>query len=112
MITDRLRKHTSWVSSMNLQNELQDKTVDTLIEAVTSRYDLVNRYYHVKRQLLGLDNWKIMTVMPPFPLCRPKYRLEILQGNGTFLFAAFSPQWRKLPKCFLSAIGFTPRWHR
>ncbi len=55
MIEDRLRKYPKWISSMNLANELKDETVDALIEAVTSRYDIVERYYILKKELLGLD---------------------------------------------------------
>ncbi|NPA94558.1 MAG: M3 family oligoendopeptidase [Thermodesulfobacteria bacterium] len=55
MIEDRLRKYPNWISSMNLANELKDETVDGLIEAVTSRYDIVERYYLLKRKILGLD---------------------------------------------------------
>ncbi len=50
MITDRLRRHPGWIDSMNLHNELQNRTVETLIDAVTSRYDIVHRYYRVKQQ--------------------------------------------------------------
>jgi len=55
MIDDRLRKYPTWLSSMNLANELKDSTVETLIKAVTSRYDIVERYYKLKKRLLGLD---------------------------------------------------------
>jgi oligoendopeptidase F len=55
MISDRLRKYPGWVSSMNLGNELEDRTVKVLIEAVTARYDIPQRYYKVKKQMLGLD---------------------------------------------------------
>ena len=55
MIDDRLRKYDSWVSSMNLYNELSDQTVEVLVDAVTSRYDIVQRYYRLKKGLLGLD---------------------------------------------------------
>ncbi len=58
MINDRLRKYPSWVSSMNLGNELEDCTVEVLINAVTARYDIVQRYYRVKRELAGLDELK------------------------------------------------------
>jgi oligoendopeptidase F len=54
-IDDRLRQYPSWISSRNLANETSDEAVQALVEAVTSRYDLVARYYHVKRRLLGLD---------------------------------------------------------
>jgi oligoendopeptidase F len=55
MISDRLRKYPAWVSSMNLGNELDDSTVQVLVEAVTARYDIPQRYYKVKKQMLGLD---------------------------------------------------------
>ncbi len=54
-ISDRLRSYPTWISSRNLANETSDASVQALIEAVTGRYDLVARYYRVKRRLLGLD---------------------------------------------------------
>jgi oligoendopeptidase F len=54
-IDDRLRKYPSWISSRNLANETSDASVEALVEAVTGRYDIVARYYRVKRGLLGLD---------------------------------------------------------
>lgn len=53
--TDRLRRLEHWMKSRNLSNEVDDETVDALIDAVTSRYDLVARFYSLKRKLLGLD---------------------------------------------------------
>jgi oligoendopeptidase F len=55
MISDRLRVYPNWVSSMNLGNELEDKTVETLIEATVKRYDIPKRYYKVKKDELGVD---------------------------------------------------------
>lgn len=52
---DRLRHYPTWISSRNLANEVDDKTVDALVEAVTARYDIVARYYRLKRKLLGLE---------------------------------------------------------
>lgn len=52
---DRMRGYESWLSARNMSNEVDDKTVQALVEAVTSRYDLVARYYHLKRDLLGYD---------------------------------------------------------
>lgn len=67
MISDRTRKYGSWVGSMNLDNQLEDETVETLIKAVTSRYDLVHRYYHVKKSLLGLDELTDYDRYAPLP---------------------------------------------
>jgi oligoendopeptidase F len=46
----RLRGYPSWISSRNLENEVSDESVQTLINAVVDRYDLVRRYYGVKQQ--------------------------------------------------------------
>jgi len=53
--TDRLRDYDHWLESRNLSNEVDDETVQALVDAVTSRYDLVARFYELKRRLLGLD---------------------------------------------------------
>ncbi len=55
MIDDRLRGYATWLDRMNLANELRNETVETLVTAVTGRYDIVHRYYRLKRELLGLD---------------------------------------------------------
>ena len=54
-ISDRLRGYPSWISSRNLANETSDAAVQALVDAVTSRYDIVARYYRAKARLLGLD---------------------------------------------------------
>jgi len=53
--TDRLRGYDHWLESRNLSNEVDGETVEALIDAVTSRYDLVARFYRLKKDLLGLD---------------------------------------------------------
>ncbi|MBU3982968.1 MAG: M3 family oligoendopeptidase [Proteobacteria bacterium] len=67
MIDDRLRHHESWVHSMNLDNELTDATVETLVQSVTSRYDIVQRYYRVKKELLHLDELTDYDRYAPLP---------------------------------------------
>lgn len=55
LIDDRLRQYPSWDSAMHLANELDGQTVDALVSEVTARYDIVHRYYRVKRELLDVD---------------------------------------------------------
>jgi|AntRauTorckE6833_2_1112554.scaffolds.fasta_scaffold00326_8 oligoendopeptidase F len=55
---DKLRKYDSWIDSRNLANQTDNETVDALIGSVTSKYELVQRYYKLKRDLLGLDEMK------------------------------------------------------
>lgn len=53
--TDLLRGYDHWLESRNLSNEVDDETVQVLIDSVTDRYDLVARFYELKKKLLGLD---------------------------------------------------------
>ncbi|HDH97700.1 MAG TPA: M3 family oligoendopeptidase [Deltaproteobacteria bacterium] len=55
MIDDRIRDYHNWVRSMNLANELDNDTVDSLIASAIDRYDIVQRYYGLKQRLLGLE---------------------------------------------------------
>lgn len=50
---DKLRNYNSWISSRNLANEIDDDTVELLINSVTKNYSLVQRFYRLKRDLLG-----------------------------------------------------------
>ena len=52
---DSLRSYDTWVSSRNMDNQVENATVEALIEATTSRYDVVRRYYELKKGLMGLD---------------------------------------------------------
>lgn len=54
-IDDRLRSYPSWVSSRNLANEASDESVQALVDAVVSRYDIPQRWYALKARILGLD---------------------------------------------------------
>ena len=48
---DKLRGYDSWISSRNLANEIDQSTVDSLINSVTGKYDLVQRYYTVEEKI-------------------------------------------------------------
>jgi len=52
---DKLRKYDSWITSRNLSNQTDIETVNALVTAVTDNYPLAQRYYKLKRKLLGVD---------------------------------------------------------
>jgi oligoendopeptidase F len=54
-VDDRLRTYPSWIASRNLANEASDESVQALLQAVRSNYDLPQRWYRLKAELLGLD---------------------------------------------------------
>jgi oligoendopeptidase F len=53
-VNDRLRGYPTWLSSRNLANEVSDESVQALIAAVRGRYDIPQRWYRLKAQILGL----------------------------------------------------------
>ena len=53
-VGDRLRKHEYAEHSRHMANELDKETVDLVMQLCRERSDLVERYYNVKREILGL----------------------------------------------------------
>jgi len=106
MISDRIRTYTSWIGSMNLDNQLHDATVASLVAAVTDRYDLVHRYYQVKRELLGIDELFDYDRYAPLPSL-PSAKIDWLTCRKTVLdsFAEFSLEMAEIAGDF-----FTKRW--
>ena len=54
-VDDRLRHYRTWIASRNLANEASDESVQALVDAVKANYDLPQRWYRLKAQLLGID---------------------------------------------------------
>ncbi len=89
---DGLRSYPTWISSRNMANEVDDQSVEALINAVTSRYDIVARYYNLKRQLLGLDELLDYDRYAPLPAADRTYQWE--EGREIVLnaFGKFHPR--------------------
>jgi oligoendopeptidase F len=106
MISDRLRKYPGWVSSMNLGNELEDKTVETLIEATVKRYDIPQRYYRVKQKMLGLDELLDYDRYAPLEHL-PDKKISWQEGRVMVLdaFGEFSPRMAEIAGYF-----FDKKW--
>jgi oligoendopeptidase F len=51
---DRLRKYKTPQQSRHLSNELDDQTVETVVDAVEKNAEMVARYYRIKREILGI----------------------------------------------------------
>jgi len=101
---DRLRRYPTWIAARNLSNEVSDETVEALIAAVTGRYDIVARYYTLKRRILGLDELTDYDRYAPLPAAAASYRWDearetVLQAYGAFTRGAsiagqfFSENW-------------------
>jgi oligoendopeptidase F len=102
---DRLRKYPTWLSSRNVANEVSDEVVQALIEAVTSRYDLVARYYTLKRRLLGLDEMFDYDRYAPIGEAGTRYGWEEAREAVTASYTAFHPEMGAIVETF-----FERRW--
>ena len=101
MIGDRLRHYPSWISARNLSNELEGQTVDALVNSCTERYDIVQRYYALKKKMLQLDELHDYDRYAPLPslpdqlVSWAECRKMVLDG-----FRAFSPQMADIATLF------------
>jgi oligoendopeptidase F len=89
---DRLRRYDNWLSERNLANQVDDRTVDALVAAVTSRYDIVARYYRLKRRLLDLDTLYDYDRYAPLPASDRQYGWAEAQQIVLDAYGQFHPQ--------------------
>ena len=127
-IADRLRHYPTWVSSRNLANEISDESVEALVAAVTARYDIVARYYDVKRGLLGVDTLYEWDRYAPIEEAERTITWDEAKELVLGSYERFSPRAGALVRDFFDkpwidapveegkqggayCAGATPRWH-
>lgn len=102
---DRLRDYPTWISSRNLSNEVSDEVVDALIEAVTTRSDIVARYYKLKRQLLDVDELFDYDRYAPLPAAEGQYAWGTARERVLAAYKRFHPRVAEIAQMF-----FTESW--
>lgn len=104
-VDDRLRTYADPMQSRHLANEISGDTVTALMQACEAHHDIVQRYYRLKRRLLGLEELTDYdryapviseTSVVPWPRCRD----TVLAA-----YAAFSPRMAEI-----AALFFERRW--
>jgi oligoendopeptidase F len=88
---DRLRSYPHWLAARNLANEASDASVEALVSAVRSRFELPRRWYRLKAKLLGIDRLADYDRMAP--LAEDEERIEWESARDLVLdsYNAFSP---------------------
>ncbi|MDX1430575.1 MAG: M3 family oligoendopeptidase, partial [Rhodothermales bacterium] len=99
-IKDRLRGYPHWLSSRNLDNEVDDATVEALVDAVSSRFDLVERFYRLKKDLLGVDEMFDYDRYAPVGEATTRYTWDQARGIVLDSYAAFHPELGSITKRF------------
>ena len=103
--SDRLRHYDHWLASRNLANEIADDAVEALIDAVTSRYDLSERYYGLKRRLLGLEEMMDYDRYAPLGESDRTFDWDAAQQTVLDAYHAFHPRMGSIAEEF-----FAGRW--
>ena len=94
-VQDRLRRYASPQEARHLANELDEETVSLVVGTVVRNYSLVARYYHLKREILGLDT---LTHYDRYaPLFEAEEIVPYPQAQEMVLaaFGDFSPEMRR-----------------
>jgi oligoendopeptidase F len=89
---DRLRSHRSWIGSRNLANEASDESVQALVDAVVHRYDIPQRWYALKAQLLGVDRIADYDRMASVASSESEFGWTEARELVLDAYASFSPQ--------------------
>ncbi|MGA2378263.1 MAG: M3 family oligoendopeptidase [Spirochaetia bacterium] len=97
---DRLRKYPTWISARNMDNQVEDATVDALIRAVTARYDIVARYYGLKRRLLGLDELFDYDRSAALPVAEGRFSWTEARDRVLAAYAGFHPKMAEIAGLF------------
>ena len=89
---DRLRSFDHWLAPRNLANEASDESVEALVHAVVSRFELARRWYRLKAKLLGLERLAHYDRMAP--LGESDQRIAYSDARDLVLdcYGGFSPE--------------------
>lgn len=104
-IDDRLRRYEDPLAARNLANELDGATVATLLDTCEAHYSLAQRYYRLKRRLLGLDVLFDCDRYAPVGSELPTVSWERCQEIVLEAYRAFSPRLGEIAELF-----FRHRW--
>jgi oligoendopeptidase F len=100
MVDDRLRGYPHWLASRNLSNEASDESVQALIDAVRSRYEVPRRWYRLKARLLGVDRLADYDRMAAVTQEGERVQWEQARSMVLESYAAFSPELGSLVQRF------------
>lgn len=93
---DKLRNYPSWISSRNLANEIDDDTVELLVNSVTDHYSLVHRFYDLKKSLLGYEEFYDYDRYAPLLKSEKKVRWDEAQSMVLDSYSDFHPEMERI----------------
>ncbi|MBV9412827.1 MAG: M3 family oligoendopeptidase [Acidimicrobiia bacterium] len=107
-LDDRMRHYSSWIAARNLGNEISDETVQALVDAVTSRYDIPARWYRLKGRLLGIDQLNEHDRYAPLTPDEAEVSWEEARDTVLDAYRSFSPEMADIASGFFDGFIDAP----
>ena len=104
-VDDQLRSFMSPMASRNLANEIDQNTVDALMTASENAYPTVQKFYRLKKKLLGLDELFDYDRYAPIFLDQPSIEWAMCREIVTDSYRQFSPEAGEIVEMF-----FDKKW--
>ena len=104
-IDDEMRSYAQPMAARNLDNQIDQKTVDTLIKSVEAGFPIVNRYYKLKSRLLKIKKLADYDRYAPLSDSTPRVSWTKARKTVTEAFGQFSPRMAEIADEF-----FEKRW--
>lgn len=99
-IDDRLRRYSDPMQARHLANEVDASTVEALLTTCEQHYPLAQRYYRLKRTLLGLEELLDYDRYAPVGVPLPRLSWEQCRTIVLDAYEAFSPRMREIAELF------------
>ena len=97
-IDRNLRGYSSSINVMNVNNDIDDSVVNTLMDVTTESNTLVQKYYKLKRKMLGLNELTLADIYAPLPNASKSYTWNEAQNLVLDAFASFDDEFHILAK--------------
>jgi len=97
-LEQNLRGYKTPISIMNTHNDLEEEAVQALIDVTTESYRLVQRYYKIKANLLGLDDMTLADIYAPLPQSPKGYNFDDAKALVLDPFGSFHAEFQSFAK--------------
>ncbi len=87
----KLREHASPISVRNLENDIPDEVVETLLQVIRENVGLFQRYFRFKAKALGMDKLRRYDIYAPLSDAEKSYTFDEAVRMVDEAYRAFSP---------------------
>ncbi len=106
-----LRGFSSPRSRRNLENEVSDETVNTLIQVTSQNNTIVQEYYRLKTTIMGKNRLKLSDIYAPITPVRQRYFWDEAKAMIIETFEGFNPLFSQTAQSFFDERRIDARVH-